>query len=116
VKTTLGALLPKLRQNGSDEHLQKSIDHYRKTREHLDDLATEGEPEKPIHPNTWRESWTSSLPKTRSSPATWGLDGLGGAVSEDEWPRRLLGSFNHGSMANAMHRHRAHRRATPAGR
>ncbi len=50
VKTTIGALLPKLRQNGSDEHLQKSIDHYRKTREHLDDLATEGEPEKPIHP------------------------------------------------------------------
>src|SRR4051812_29520610 len=49
VKTTIGSLLPKLRQNGSDEHLQKSIDHYRKTRRHLDDLATEGEPDKPIH-------------------------------------------------------------------
>src|SRR3989454_3098750 len=34
VKTTIGALLPKPRQNGSDEHLPKSIDHYRKTREH----------------------------------------------------------------------------------
>src|SRR5258705_148798 len=31
VKTTLGALLPKLRQNGRDEHLQKSGGHHRKT-------------------------------------------------------------------------------------
>jgi len=28
--------------------------------------------------------------------------GVGGALPVDEWQRRLLGSFNHGSISNAM--------------
>src|SRR6266446_1181866 len=103
VKTTLGALLPKLRQNGSDEHLQKSIDHYRKTREHLDDLATEGEPEKPIHPQYVARVVDELAAEDAvfscdvGTPTVWAARYL-----KMNGRRRLLGSFNHGSMANAM--------------
>src|SRR6202047_1554468 len=38
IKTTLGALLPKLEQNTSDEHVKTSVEHYRKTRKGLDEL------------------------------------------------------------------------------
>src|SRR5436853_1143600 len=49
-KTTLRALLPKLEQNGDDKHLRASLDHYRKARKSLDELA-QGEPgKKTIHP------------------------------------------------------------------
>src|ERR1700738_1495950 len=40
-KTTIGALLPKLVQNDFDAHLKDSLDHYRKARKGLDELATE---------------------------------------------------------------------------
>ena len=40
-KTTIRALLPKLDQNGHDKHLKASLEHYRKTRKDLDELATE---------------------------------------------------------------------------
>jgi len=49
-KTTIGALLPKLVQNGVDAHLKDSLEHYRKARKGLDELATEGQGKKPIHP------------------------------------------------------------------
>ena len=49
-KTTIGALLPKLVQNDFDAHLKDSLDHYRKARKGLDELATEGQGKKPIHP------------------------------------------------------------------
>src|SRR6266849_4788962 len=103
VKTTIGALLPKLRQNGSDEHLQKSIDHYRKTREHLDDLATEGEPEKPIHPQYVARVVDELAAEDAifscdvGTPTVWSARYL-----KMNGRRRLLGSFTHGSMANAM--------------
>src|SRR5213078_3912635 len=49
-KTTLRALLPQLEQNGDDKHLRASLDHYRKARKSLDELA-QGEPgKKTIHP------------------------------------------------------------------
>src|SRR3989440_7091847 len=50
VKGTLRALLPQLEQNGDDKHLRASLDHYRKARKSLDELA-QGEPgKKTIHP------------------------------------------------------------------
>src|SRR5215510_13280259 len=49
-KTTLRALMPKLDQKQDDKHLKASLEHYRKARQGLDELAT-GEPgKKPIHP------------------------------------------------------------------
>src|SRR5438270_2657817 len=102
-KTTIGALLPKLRQNGSDEHLQKSSDHYRKTRRHLDDLATESEPDKPIHPQYVARVVDELAAEDAifscdvGSPTVWAARYL-----KMNGRRRLLGSFTHGSMANAM--------------
>src|SRR6266849_2867286 len=49
-KTTISALLPKLDQNKSETHLQTSLEHYRKARKGLDELATDGQGRKPIHP------------------------------------------------------------------
>ena len=39
-KTTLRALLPKLEQNQYETHLKESVEHYRKARKGLDELAT----------------------------------------------------------------------------
>jgi pyruvate dehydrogenase (quinone) len=49
-KTTLRALLPKLAQNQFDEHLKTSLEHNRKARKGLDELAAEEHGMEPIHP------------------------------------------------------------------
>ena len=49
-KTTLRALLPKLDQNSYQQHLKDSVEHYRKTRKGLDELATANFNKGPIHP------------------------------------------------------------------
>src|SRR6201997_4176908 len=49
-KTTLRALLPKLEQNRHQQHLQDSVEHYRKTRKGLEELATSNSNKAPIHP------------------------------------------------------------------
>src|SRR5260370_12519596 len=49
-KTTLRALLPKLKDNTYQQHLKNSLEHYRKTRKGLDDLATANSNKGPIHP------------------------------------------------------------------
>src|ERR1700753_1567846 len=51
IKATLRALLPKLEQNKFQEHLSKSVEHYRKTRKDLDELAIGSDSNKPpVHP------------------------------------------------------------------
>src|SRR5882724_4598231 len=50
IKTTLRSLLPKLEQNQYETHLKDSLNHYRKVRKDLDDLATPNSGKKPIHP------------------------------------------------------------------
>src|SRR5580698_1476124 len=49
-KSTLGALLPRLKQNQNETHLKESVDHYRKTRQGLDKLASGDSGRTPIHP------------------------------------------------------------------
>src|ERR1700676_2714725 len=49
-KSTIRALLPKLEENVFDEHLKTSLEHYRKARKGLDELATGDPGKKPIHP------------------------------------------------------------------
>jgi pyruvate dehydrogenase (quinone) len=49
-RATLTALLPKLKQNGDDKHLRASLDHYRKARKDLDELAAPRSDKKLIHP------------------------------------------------------------------
>ncbi|HYT20145.1 MAG TPA: ubiquinone-dependent pyruvate dehydrogenase [Candidatus Polarisedimenticolia bacterium] len=102
-KTTLRALLPKLEQNSNQQHLKVSVEHYRKTRKGLDDLATANSNKGPIHP----QYVARVIDKLAADDAVFTCD-VGTPVI---WAaryltmngkRRLLGSFNHGSMANAL--------------
>ena len=102
-KTTLRALLPKLEQNQFDEHLQASLEHYRKARKGLDELASDGQGKKPIHPQYLARVLDELATKDAifscdvGTPTVWAARYL-----TMNGKRRLLGSFNHGSMANAL--------------
>jgi pyruvate dehydrogenase (quinone) len=102
-KTTIGALLPKLVQNDFDEHLNDSLEHYRKARKGLDELATDGQGKKPIHPQYLARLLDELAAKDAifscdvGTPTVWAARYL-----RMNGQRRLLGSFTHGSMANAL--------------
>src|SRR5271170_6768225 len=103
VKATLQALLPRLEPKTGSDHLDASIQHYRTARKGLDDLAT-GEPgRKPIHP----QFVARVLDEVAAPDAIFSCD----VGTPTIWAaryltmngrRRLLGSFSHGSMANAL--------------
>jgi pyruvate dehydrogenase (quinone) len=102
-KTTLQALLPKLEQNPDDRHLKASLEHYEKARKGLDDLATDGSGKKPIHPQYVVRVLDELAAEDTiftcdvGTPTIWAARYL-----TMNGKRRLLGSFNHGSMANAL--------------
>jgi pyruvate dehydrogenase (quinone) len=102
-KTTLQALLPKLEQNRTDEHLKASVEHYQKARKSLDELATAEGNRKPIHPQYVVRVLDELAAKDAiftcdvGTPTIWAARYL-----TMNGQRQLLGSFNHGSMANAL--------------
>src|SRR5258705_4222300 len=102
-KATLQALLPKLEQNRNDDHLKASVEHYQKARKGLDELAAGEGNRKPIHP----QYVVRVLDELAAEDAIFTCD----VGSQTIWAaryltmngqRRLLGSFTHGSMANAL--------------
>jgi pyruvate dehydrogenase (quinone) len=102
-KTTLRALLPKLEQSTDEKHLRASLEHYQKARKGLDELATGEAGKKPIHP----QYVVRVLNEIAAEDAVFSCD----VGTPTVWAaryltmngrRRLLGSFNHGSMANAL--------------
>jgi len=102
-KTTLRALLPKLVQNQHQQHLKDSLEHYRKARKGLDDLATGNSNKKPIHP----QYLARVIDRLAADDAIFSCDVGTPTIWAARYlsmngKRRLLGSFNHGSMANAM--------------
>jgi len=103
VKATLQALLPKLVAKADASHLEASVAHYRKARQGLDDLAT-GEPgHTPIHPQYVARLIDELADQDAifacdvGTPTIWAARYL-----TMNGRRRLLGSFTHGSMANAL--------------
>ncbi|GAB3913077.1 pyruvate dehydrogenase [Microlunatus endophyticus] len=103
VKDTLQALLPRLVEHTDRKHLKDSLAHYRKARKKLDDLATEDRGRSPLHPQ-YVARIVNELAADDAvfladvgSPVVWAARYL--AMNGR---RRLLGSFNHGSMANAL--------------
>jgi len=102
-KTTLRGLLPKLEQNRDDHHLNESLEHYRKTRSGLDELATGDSGKKPIHPQYVARVLDQLAAEDAiftcdvGTPTIWAARYL-----TMNGKRRLLGSFTHGSMANAL--------------
>ena len=101
--TTLRALLPKLKQNAYEVHLVESVEHYRKARTGLDELATLNSGKKPIHPQYVARVIDHLAAEDAiftcdvGTPTIWAARYL-----TMNGKRRLLGSFTHGSMANAL--------------
>ena len=102
-KATLQTLLPKLKQNAEDKHLKTSLDHYRKARKGLDELATEGNERKGSHPQFVARTMSELAHDDAiftcdvGTPTIWASRYL-----KMNGKRRLLGSFVHGSMAGAL--------------
>jgi pyruvate dehydrogenase (quinone) len=103
VQATLRALLPRLSQHPDASHLNSSLEQYQKARKGLDELAV-GEPgKKPIHPQYVARVVNELAAQDAifscdvGTPTIWAARYL--AMNGR---RRLLGSFNHGSMANAL--------------
>jgi len=103
VKTTLQALLPLLEQKSDDAHLEAARKHYRSARKELDDLATGVPGKSPIHP----QYLAKAIDELADDDAIFSCDVGTPTIWAARYltmngKRRLLGSFNHGSMANAM--------------
>ena len=101
--TTLKALLPKLKQNDSTVHLKESVEHYKRARRDLDDLTTPSKNGEPIHP----QYAVRMLNEVAAEDAIFSCDVGTPTIWAARYlamngKRRLLGSFNHGSMANAL--------------
>jgi pyruvate dehydrogenase (quinone) len=103
VADTLATLQPLLRAKTDREHLDRSLRHYRKTRAQLDSLAVNDRDKTPIRPEyvaavanrlaTDNAVFTCDV----GSPVVWAARYL-----TMNGRRRLIGSFNHGTMANAL--------------
>ncbi|KQN72981.1 ubiquinone-dependent pyruvate dehydrogenase [Sphingomonas sp. Leaf62] len=103
VREAAALLTPQIAPDRSDRFLTKARAHYAKAREGLDDLATARDGDKPLHPQyvakvvdrlaTDDAVFTADV----GTPAVWAARYL-----TMNGRRRLIGSFNHGSMANAM--------------
>ncbi|KQX06604.1 MULTISPECIES: ubiquinone-dependent pyruvate dehydrogenase [unclassified Leifsonia] len=103
VADTVDALLPLLEAKTSSKHLDSSTAHYAKTRKGLDDLATNDRNREPIHPQ-YVARLVSDLASEDAvfipdvgSPVVWAARYL-----KMNGKRRLIGSFAHGTMANAL--------------
>jgi pyruvate dehydrogenase (quinone) len=103
VGETLRALQPLLKRNRKRAHLNDAVKHYQRTRKQLDDLATPSRGKRPIHPqyvarllDELASDDAVFIPDV-GSPVVYAARYLG--LSGD---RRLIGSFSHGSMANAL--------------
>jgi pyruvate dehydrogenase (quinone) len=102
VRATLQALLPLLNNNSDTLHLEQARTHYKKTRQALDDLAA---PTKRsfIHPQQIAKTLSDAAAEDAVFTCDVGLPTVWAArYLEMNGKRRLLGSFWHGSMANAM--------------
>jgi pyruvate dehydrogenase (quinone) len=103
VRDTVDALLPLLEDRTDTKHLDSSTAHYAKARKGLDELAVNDHNRSPIHPQ-YVASLISELASQDAvfipdvgSPVVWAARYL-----EMNGSRRLIGSFSHGTMANAV--------------
>jgi len=103
VQDTIAALLPRLREKSDRSFLDKALRHYQASRKELDDLATGRAGHKPIHPQYLTRMLSDAAAEDAiftcdvGTPSVWAARYL-----KMNGKRRLLGSFNHGSMANAL--------------
>jgi pyruvate dehydrogenase (quinone) len=103
VASTLDALLPGLQPKRDRGHLEASLRHYRDARRDLEELATDRPPEGPVHPQFLARTLDGLAADDAiftcdvGTPTVWAARYL-----RMNGRRRLVGSFTHGSMANAL--------------
>jgi pyruvate dehydrogenase (quinone) len=103
VKDTLEAVLPAIKEKTDSSHLDDALADYKKTRKDLDALAESGPNSMIIHPQ-YVTRLVSELAADDAiftcdvgTPIIWTARYL-----KVNGKRRIIGSFNHGSMANGM--------------
>ena len=103
VAATVEALLPRLKQKTDRKYLDAALAHYRQARQDLDKLAEGTAGGKQIHP----QYVARLISELAADDAVFTCD----VGTQTVWAarylkmngkRRLIGSFNHGSMANAL--------------
>src|ERR1700743_1174808 len=103
VGSTVRALLPLLQPKADDKYLKAAQKHYVSARKGLDDLATADTDDGPLRP----EFVVRTLDQLASQDAVFTCD----VGTPTVWAaryltmngrRRLIGSFSHGTMANAL--------------
>jgi len=103
VRDTAQALLPLLERKKDRSHLDSARKHYVKTRAKLDELASPTKNGQPLHPQYVARvvdrlaAEDAVFTADVGSPVVWAARYL-----TMNGKRRLIGSFNHGSMANAL--------------
>lgn len=103
VREAARGLLPLIRDGRDDRFLEKARAHYRDARKGLDDLATPRKDDQPLHPQYVARlvdriaAEDAVFTADVGTPAVWAARYL-----TMNGKRRLIGSFNHGSMANAL--------------
>ncbi|WP_445147165.1 ubiquinone-dependent pyruvate dehydrogenase [Dyella sp. Tek66A03] len=103
VRETLKRLDGKLKQKTDAAHLDQARTHYKKARADLDDLAVGHAGRTPIHPQFLAKVISDAASEDAvvtcdvGEPTVWAARYL-----RVNGKRRLIGSFLHGSMANAM--------------
>ena len=103
VRATLEAPLPRLEVKRDRLHLDLAQEHYRKSRKSLDDLAAGTPGRQPIHPQQVAKAISDLAAQDAIFTCDVGLPTVWAArYLAMNGKRRLLGSFWHGSMANAM--------------
>ena len=103
VKSTLAALLPLLEQKRDNTHLTQARAHYGKARKALDDLAVSKPGKRPLHPQQIAKAISDQAAADAIFTCDVGLPTVWAArYLAMNGKRRLIGSFWHGSMANAM--------------
>jgi pyruvate dehydrogenase (quinone) len=101
-KHTLRSLLPRLTPREDDGHLRRACEHYLRERKALDELATAG-----AGPRSHPQYVARMIDELAAPDAVFTCDTGTPTIWAARYltmngQRRLLGSFNHGSMANAL--------------
>jgi pyruvate dehydrogenase (quinone) len=103
VRATLEMLLPNIKEKRNRTHLDQATEHYRKARKCLDELAVGKPGKRLIHPQQVAKAISDHATADAIFTCDVGLPTVWAArYLAMNGKRRLIGSFWHGSMANAM--------------
>ena len=103
VKDTVDALLPLITAKRDSAHLDRMTAHYRRARARLDKVARDRRNDSPLHP----QYVAATIDRLAAANAVFTADVGTPCIWAARYlrmngRRRLVGSFNHGSMANAL--------------